>query len=204
MKTIVIRESDKPNELPMLPLLVTKSGSEFGSFNLYGDVYRDVYSYSSLIPNMIADYGIYPIFEDNEPVVGNFIEYNYPHSLININQLLCNLGHIRLKNTSNNYLVVIDWANTLVWSDSSDWAMINLNIKGRQQCGTICPTNYHETRELIINAIRKELECLHIACTFYKPDEQWDCKGVPPDILLRCNGYIFSDLVNVDDVVEEW
>lgn len=198
MTRVLLNYTDIPNELPLLPLLV---GKEFGSFNLYGDYYRDTYTYSRLQPNMIVDYGINIV---NAPPNDLIVDYCEPHSIININQLLVNCGIIKLKSNSKLWDVAIDWCNTIAWCDSSDWAMLNINVKGRQIAGCVCPNKYHEVRDDIITRLKVEFEYLHIDPIFYKPELHWNCTGVPPDLLISCGGYVFSDIVNCEDIVEEW
>jgi predicted AlkP superfamily phosphohydrolase/phosphomutase len=86
------------------------------------------------------------------------------------------------------------------WAEAGSWGMVYLNVRARQKDGIICPTKFHEARDDLIKMIGRYLP----EVTVYKTEELWDCTGVPPDLLVRWDGYEFDEVTNVDNWVEDY
>jgi hypothetical protein len=199
------------NQMPMYPLIVsTVTGLRMGDFNLYGDVKRDTYSYGYSQPSLLVDYGIYVLNDDH---IENNVEpdfrvvYSQPTKIINVYNIMVPAGltvvsrNISCGNISGSR---IEWSETAAWCDPSDWAMININVKGRQGNGVVCQPKYHEFRARVIDILCNNLALHGISPVVYIPEDHWDCKGVPPDVLIRCDGYMFGTAFNKECVVEDW
>lgn len=179
-------------ELPDLPLemgiLQVVNGIPPGGTNVYGPTYRETYTYNTIRVDWMIQYGIG--FSSS----GNYIiKYPNPTGIIHLNQLLIREGLLHISDISGTqssiYSNNIVWSESTAWADGGSWGRININIRGRQSNGLVCPTKYHEVRDDIARMITTLLP----GCSIYKPEELWNCSGIPPDILVKYPGYEFGD-----------
>ena len=79
-----------------------------------------------------------------------------------------------------------------MWVEGGGWGRIYLNVRARQADGVICPTHFHEYRDELIRIFTRRVPNSQI----YRPEELWDCGGVPPDLLIKLDGYTFEESIS--------
>ena len=77
-------------------------------------------------------------------------------------------------------------AGMMYIGDPGSWGGVTLRIRGRQADGIICPTHYHKARGDLERVLQRKL-----GVEVLRPEELWDCSGVPPDLLVREDGHRF-------------
>lgn len=181
-------DADLPLEMAILNIV---NGIPPGECNVYGPTYRDAYSYNASSIQWMIQYNIG--FNVDPP--DYIIHYN-PSGIIHLNQVLLenNMIHISSNARDSIYRAKVDWEESTAWADGGSWGRIYINIRNRQSNGMICPTKFYEVRDDIANRIINRLP----GCSIYKPDELWDCSGIPPDLLVKYPGYEFDDIVSCD------
>lgn len=179
---------DLPLEMGILNIVHSNSP---GECNVYGPTYRDTYSYNGSNIQWMIQYNIG--FNIDPP---DYIIHHNPIGIIHLNQILlaCNMIHVDSCNRDSIYRSKVDWGESTAWADGGSWGRVYINIRNRQSNGMICPTGFHEVRDDIVARILRVLP----GCSIYKPDELWNCSGIPPDLLVRYPGYEFDDMVNCD------
>ena len=158
LKVSLISNHDIDNDLPLFPKLVTLTGRPMGSFNLYGNTYKNIYGYSCVDPILPNEYNVYAFLGnhpnlDRYPDIDNYVDlqYNLPDKVLYINRILAKHGWLEYENVNNSDRIT--WRKTVAWCDESDWGMININVRGRQPLGLVCPTKFHETLDELIKLL---------------------------------------------------
>ncbi len=95
--------------------------------------------------------------------------------------------------------VGVRWSSSLAWRESGSWGRVTLNLRGRQSNGIVCARNFHPARNELEVYLKEHLPEVEVI----KPEDVWDCNGVPPDLMLLRTGYEFTDYVGTGLIVEE-
>ncbi|NQT89886.1 MAG: alkaline phosphatase family protein [Candidatus Omnitrophica bacterium] len=142
-----------------------------------------------------------------------------------INQWLIEKGYLVLKNNpapgSSLEEADVDWSRTKAWGWGGYYARIFLNVKGREDEGSILPFRYEAWRE----KLKKELQAIkgpggeHWNTKAYRPNELFkDPKGNPADLIVylddlswRSAGTLGHESIYLpendkgpDDAVHDW
>ncbi|MEK6934810.1 MAG: alkaline phosphatase family protein [Nanoarchaeota archaeon] len=144
---------------------------------------------------------------------------------ININDLLINLGYLKLKEKPKGAVKFheanIDWSKTKAWGWGGYYARIFLNVKGREPQGIIKKGDYEAEREKLKNLLQqvKDDRNKEIKNLIFKPEEIYkEPKGDLPDLLAffgdlawRSNATIGNNSIyslendtGPDDAVHDW
>jgi hypothetical protein len=160
---------------------------------LYGPTCRDTFNYKpfDLDP---ARYGITP------EVVREFSRAVRELTLVHINQILLQIGYIKIVDPplvpTSIHCTAVGWGESLLWADEGGG--LTLNCRGRQRTGAICIIDYYRMRYRLSTGVVNRLKPLIGVLEAVIPQERWQtCNGIPPDVLIRADGYYFTDLVGV-------
>ena len=108
-----------------------------------------------------------------------------------INKWLVENGFLTLKEQPNSETSLepdmIDWSQTIAWSEGGYYARVFLNVKGREPQGIIDEADYESERERLARLLSqmKDGEGRHLSNRILRPEQIYrSCTNVPPDLMV--------------------